>query len=349
MAVLVAGLGCVKDRQCRDNTVMVNVAFADSRDLVDGVALKYRLEYGPAVDLKPIERPSGVDQDGLELVVQDYASHKKLTLEYAPSKAENVVGPWQEKVVELKPGCTTVDLIVAIGGGDAGLADAPTVDVPLATDAPADGLVNARADAFDGRAEAAVVEASADGVAWRTGRHHGVEVVGDVALGDQRRPGPARCSGWPRRGRPAGKRDPRGSARCGGSRRCTSGTGLSLGCRPRCIPGWIAGSFGRAGARCRARQAGRHQPGWLRDRINPLCIRGRESGQRLPDLPASRFGFDLDRRQQCNRLRIGTGVQRRHLPPGLLAGRCLLPRRRDQARQCLPVLQPHAFNQRMDE
>ena len=164
IAVLVAGLGCVKDRPCRDNTVMVNVTFADSRDLVDGVALKYRLEYGPAVDLKPIERPSGVDQDGLELVVQDYASHKKLTLEYAPSKAGNVVGPWQEEVVELKPGCTTVDLIVAIGGGDAGPVDAlvPTVDASLAIDVSADATVDVR-PAIDAHADRSV-DAPADAV-----------------------------------------------------------------------------------------------------------------------------------------------------------------------------------------
>ena len=141
MAVLVAGLACVKDRPCRDNTVLVNVEFADSHDRVDGVVLKHRLDDGPAVGLNPIERPPGVDQDGLQLTVQDYSSHKKLTLEYAPSKAGNVVGPWQEEVVELKPGCTTVDLIVAIGGRDAGLANAPTVDALLAIDAPADGMV----------------------------------------------------------------------------------------------------------------------------------------------------------------------------------------------------------------
>ena len=123
-----------------------------------------RLDDGPAVDLKQIDRPPGVVQDGLELVVQDYASHKRLTLEYAPSKAGNVVGPWREEVVDLKPGCTTVDLIVAIGGGDAGPVDAPTKDALLAIDAPADGMADARADAFEARAEAAVVEASADGV-----------------------------------------------------------------------------------------------------------------------------------------------------------------------------------------
>ena len=138
IAVAAAGLACVKDRSCRDNTVLVNVDFADSRDLVDGVALKVRLDDAPAVDLLPIERPPGVDRDRLELAVQNYASHKKLSLQYAPRKGENVVGPWQEEVVEIKPGCTTIDLIVAIGGGDAGLADALAL---LGIDARQDGTV----------------------------------------------------------------------------------------------------------------------------------------------------------------------------------------------------------------
>jgi hypothetical protein len=159
MAVAVAGLACVRDRSCRDNTVLVQVEFADSRDCVDGVALKVVLDNAPAVDLNPIARPPGVDQGGLELAVQNYASYKRLTLQYATTKAGNVVGPWQEKVVEIKPGCTAVDLMVAIGG-DAGPAEA--LDASLAIDAQADGI-DAHVDAtVDARADTAIGEARVD-------------------------------------------------------------------------------------------------------------------------------------------------------------------------------------------
>jgi hypothetical protein len=153
IAVVAAGLACAKDHLCRDNTVLVNLDFAGSHDWIDGAAMKYCLDDASAVDLKPIERPQGVDQGGLELVVKDYASHKRLTLQYAPLKAGTRVGPWQETVVGIEPVCTTADLVVAIVLGiDGGLGDAL-------------GPLDDGALAFDVLFDSAVVEASADHVA----------------------------------------------------------------------------------------------------------------------------------------------------------------------------------------
>jgi hypothetical protein len=136
IAAAVAGLACVKDHPCRENTVMVDIGFADSHDRVDGVELRYSLDDAPMLPLKTIVRPAGVDHDRLELEVKNYATHQKVVLQYAPLLASAVVGAWQDQSVPLLPGCTTAKLIVMIGSNDAGLIDTsePTPDALLPLD-----------------------------------------------------------------------------------------------------------------------------------------------------------------------------------------------------------------------
>lgn len=127
IGALVAGLACVKNHPCRENTVMVEIAFADSRDRVDGVALRYGLDDGPMLPLQPIARPTGVDQDRLELEVKSYATHHTLHLQFVPLLAGTTVGAWQEQSMALRPGCTTAKLVVVIEPGDPPL-DAGPID-----------------------------------------------------------------------------------------------------------------------------------------------------------------------------------------------------------------------------
>jgi len=135
--LILIGPACVKQHPCRNNTVLVNIDFVDSRSLVDGLALQYSLDVAPAHALSPVTRPHGVDNDGLALEVENYASHKSLTLEYAPLKGGSLVGPWQAQVVAIRPGCTTVSLVVALAPGDGGFFNAPglSMDGSLAIDA----------------------------------------------------------------------------------------------------------------------------------------------------------------------------------------------------------------------
>ena len=152
IAAAVAGLACVKDHPCREDTVMLEIGFADSRDRVDGVALRYSLDDAPMLPLQPIARPVGVDHDRLELEVKSYATYQEMLLQYAPLLAGNPVGAWQDQLVRLRPGCTTATLVVVIGSGDAGLVDtsSATPDVLLPLDeAGADGLRYAN-DASEG-------------------------------------------------------------------------------------------------------------------------------------------------------------------------------------------------------
>ena len=171
VSFLFLGLGCAKDQACRDGTVTVTAAFADGPQRVDGIAMRYKLDDGPVVDLKPAARPSGANQGTLALAVKDYASHKQLLLHYAPTKAGIIVGPWQQRSVALMSGCTAIDFVVAIASDDAGAPDGlmPTLDAQAPIDTRSEALVDVRGNpdapsdqAIDTQGDAAAVPTEVD-------------------------------------------------------------------------------------------------------------------------------------------------------------------------------------------
>jgi hypothetical protein len=126
LALLASAAACIKE-PCRAGTVYVTVEFLDSWDRVDGVAIRYQLDDGPLTDINPpVTRPAGKDRGGLELQVKDYAKYKKLTLHWAPTKGNVIVGDWQSKSGTLASStCGLATLSVGSARRDAGTGMAP--------------------------------------------------------------------------------------------------------------------------------------------------------------------------------------------------------------------------------
>jgi hypothetical protein len=129
MVAVLAAFGCKTDHECRDGTVLVTVSFVDPPALVDGLSLRYRLDEGPLVDLKPMIRPAGTAEGQFALEVKNYASRKQLLLQYAPRRGELIVGTWQERRFELQAGCSAVELTVAVADDGGASVDGAEPDV----------------------------------------------------------------------------------------------------------------------------------------------------------------------------------------------------------------------------
>ncbi len=128
---LVLFAGCVQEHECRDGTVLVTLKFLDGSQVVDGVAMKYQLDYGPFVDVAPpISRPAGRNQGTLELNVQNYGKRLKLTLQYAPTKGGMVVGDWQTVTADLTADCVAGELEIKAWPQDGGVGVAGKVLIP---------------------------------------------------------------------------------------------------------------------------------------------------------------------------------------------------------------------------
>jgi hypothetical protein len=93
---------------------MVTFDFPGAALQIDGLELRYRLDDGPTIGLKPVTRPTGTVPSTLELEIADYAKHKQLLLEFAPRRSGEIVGEWRDKQIVLGGGCTAVRVSVDV-------------------------------------------------------------------------------------------------------------------------------------------------------------------------------------------------------------------------------------------
>ena len=177
LVVAFLSLGCIRDHPCREGTVLVTFNFVNSPDDVDGVALRYRLDDGPVTDLKTVARPPGSGRGILALEVQNYASHSRLLLQYAASRGQALVGPWLEVPIELKPGCSTTDIVVATSAPDSGIIEAPATPLEPSDAADLDTFAVLSSDGQSSRGETLSPEGDRGAEAKR-------DTVGQAQLGD---------------------------------------------------------------------------------------------------------------------------------------------------------------------